>query len=118
MPQALVVAGSSAAASSVELAVDGGPFLAVQGLNEWNYVFGPGSLANGPHTVSVRASDGVQSVFDSVQFSVGTPPAGSRTSTYASSVDGETLTTRVHVPAGYDPNASVPLFVYLHGAGG
>lgn len=39
--------------------------------------------------------------------------------TYASSVDGTPLTSRLHLPPGHDPaGAPVPLVVHLHGAGG
>lgn len=117
--ETLTVIGSSTNATIVELAVDGGPFQPVQGLDPWNAVFGPGSLTPGAHVFTARASDTVTSSTATLNVVVGTPPAGRQTFTYVSSVDGEAMTSELWLPQGFDPsNGPRPLFVYLHGAGG
>ncbi|MCU0866132.1 MAG: Ig-like domain-containing protein [Planctomycetes bacterium] len=118
VPGRLVVAGTSAQAAAVELSVDGGPFAAVQGLARWSVSFAPGDLAPGPHTLTARAMGGTQTVATTIALSIGTPPAGTATAAYRSSVDGEVLTTQLRIPPGFDPTVRRPLLVFLHGAGG
>lgn len=115
----LTVIGASSNATLVELSVDGGAFDVVNGLDPWNAVFEPGSLAPGPHVLTARASDGTTTALASRNIVVGMPPAGDQTFAYVSSVDGEAMTSRLWLPQGFDPSAGLrPLFVYLHGGGG
>lgn len=44
--------------ASVAVSVDGGAYAAAQGTASWSYALATGSLANGTHTISVRATDG------------------------------------------------------------
>lgn len=114
----LVVTGTSTLATNVELAVDGGAFQPANGVAQWNVLLEPGVLTPGPHTLTARASDGAQQVFDSVGIVVAPPLPGTQSFTYVSSVDGEPMTAVLHLPPGYDPSVPTPLLVYLHGAGG
>lgn len=114
-----VAAGSSTNATLVELRVDAGPFVAANGLSPWDVVFEPGALPPGPHTLTARASAAGASVTTSIQITVGTPPAGSQTITYVSSIDAVAMQARLWLPAGFQPGAGPrPLLVYLHGGGG
>jgi pimeloyl-ACP methyl ester carboxylesterase len=118
VPAAFVVTGTATQATTVELAVDGGPFELAQGVSEWSVTFAAGQLGVGPHTLVVRASDGSQTVLATRSIAVGTPMAGTSQSAYLSSVDGTALTAQVHVPPGFDASVARPLLVFLHGAGG
>lgn len=114
-----VAAGSSTNATVVELRVDAGPFVTANGLAPWDVVFESGSIAPGPHTLTARASNGAATASTSIQITVGTPPPGSQTITYLSSVDAVPMTARLWLPTGFQPGgAPRALVVYLHGGGG
>jgi Bacterial Ig domain len=68
-------ASDNAQVASVAVSVDGGAYAAAQGTASWSYALATGSLANGTHTVSVRATDssgnvGAASVAVNVQNSL------------------------------------------------
>lgn len=115
----LTVLGTSSAASSVSLRVDGGPAIPANGLAPWTVVLEEGSMSPGPHVLTAEASDGASSTTASVTITVGDPPAGQQEFTYVSSVDGVAMTSKLWVPAGFDPDGGdLPLLVHLHGGGG
>ncbi len=116
----VTVSGTSSGATTVSLSVDQGVFEKANGLNPWDVVFEPGSLATGTHKLIARAENGAgNAALDSITITVSAPPPGSQSITYLSSVDGEALTSLLWVPKNFDPQAGkVPLFVYLHGGGG
>lgn len=114
-----LVRGQSQGATLVTLAVDGGPFGPVNGLNPWDMVFEPGSLSPGFHTLTAKAEDGVGTAFDQITIEIGDPPVGGQQITYASSVDGEPLGAELYLPVGFNPHGPpVPLVMHLHGGGG
>ena len=58
---AVIVSGGAsddAQVASVAVSVDGGAYAAAQGTTSWSYALNTTSLANGAHTISVRATDG------------------------------------------------------------
>lgn len=117
--ETLVVVGMSSGATLVELAVDNGAFEPANGLNPWTVVFEPGALAIGPHTLTARATNGALQSTDSVSVEIGDPSPGSQTFAYVSSVDGAPMTSKLWIPAGFDPlGAPTALVVHLHGGGG
>lgn len=118
VPGAFVVAGTSSQAALVEWSIDGGTFGPVNGLDRWSIPFAAGTLAVGPHSLTVRALSGTQTSTATISLTVGIPPSGTTSGAYVSSVDGEVMTARLRIPPGYDPSIPRPLLVYLHGAGG
>ncbi len=115
----LTVAGTSLGAASVGLAADGGATSATNGTAAWDAVVAHGALSAGPHLLTAIADDGVRTVHDSVAIDVLGPDPGEQAFAYASSVDGETLTGKLWLPNGFDPDgAPVALVVQLHGGGG
>jgi pimeloyl-ACP methyl ester carboxylesterase len=118
VPGMFVVAGTSSQAAAVEWSVDGGAFQPVAGLADWSIAFAAGALAPGAHSLTVRALGGTQTTTATLGFTVGVPPAGTRSAAYVSSVDGEVMTAQLRIPPGYDPATPRPLLIYLHGAGG
>ena len=114
-----VVAGTSDAATQVELRVDQDPFFVVNGVATWEAVLEPASLTPGAHTLTARALRSGESVTDTITITVGPPPPGGQRVTYPSSVDGTALGASLWVPRGFDPGGGPrPLIIYLHGAGG
>jgi hypothetical protein len=49
---------------SVELSIDGGAYLLVDGLEEWGYELDLSSMTSGDHTLAARAFDGLKHSFD------------------------------------------------------
>ena len=112
--------GISSGAVDVAVAVDAQPFVPASGVSSWSLVFEPGSISDGPHTLTARARDAAGAeAFDSVNVSINTFVPGQQDFSYTSSVDQSPLDGLLYVPPSYNPNgAPVALVCFLHGGGG
>lgn len=119
----VVVSGTSTGLVNgrVSVSIDGGPFQPAQGTASWDFVWESATVADGAHTLRARAKECLTCTpaFAQVTVVVANGGAGTQEFTYASSVDGAALTSKIHVPAGHDPaGPPVPLVIHLHGGGG
>jgi hypothetical protein len=103
-------AADNAGLSAVAVAVDGGPWQAASGTSAWTWAWNTASLANGPHTVSARATDTAGNVATStVTLSVAnaTPDTTAPVVTVGSPASGATVSGSTTVSGSASDNAGL-----------
>ncbi|MFT5200292.1 MAG: hypothetical protein ACI87O_002967, partial [Planctomycetota bacterium] len=105
----------------VSISIDGAPFLLATGTDQWSFDWDTLQVSDGPHAIRARArqSLGGPAAFDNISVNVSNSGSGLQSFDYASSVDGEVLSSKLYLPQGFDVNGPPrPLVINLHGGGG